>query len=1119
MATTYRIHPAIGIARVGNSPAEFFIGPERPGELPEPPGGFKDADCRVKRQAARFRIFAHHDDGTVEPVTAAQADIAWSVHLVNRKAAFPGRTNTEPAADLTIDPGSRSLSTPNGLAAFDGGTITFTGQSAVSVPLGEMRTDDDGNLLVLGGAGHSASPAGNGIDYFWDSDGWYDDVSDGPVTATITLTGTGTSPPVEGAWVLVTPPKFAPHQDSITTLYDRLEQRMIDLGLLPAPTTTSYTQHVYPILQRARDMAWVEGAVSNHQWVHPITNQAAIDGLFARIGNPAGGGGNMPQLNGSDHLLTPTQYAHLQRWQAGAYTNDWAGVPVPDADITPAGMDRAALEACVGGAFYPGIEAGGLSAGSRPILEKPYAAPFRLDHTQCAPGDISAAMALPWQADFWACGDNWWPVPRPNDVLATSGGSTIRWSRDVASMDEMVNEWSNLGFVVKQGSEHLEVQHCAEKSIALLTPHLNFLDVPQGPMGMVREAPLAITFEVASPGAAVTLEYAAGGAPNHPQLVPTNTSVTVGPTAGNVVATASLWIIFRTDAVGSSIATQTVTVQEAGTGRTWTITIDGNTVARATTATALALDRSGSMSALSGGVTKHVALQQAANMFVDLMLEGDGVGIARFSTDAQALQPVLTLGNGQLSDLNRSATHDIINGSGLNPAGATSIGDGIYEARGLLDVSSGYDRKALVVLTDGIENQPRWIADVSAQIDATTYAIGFGMPQDISVQALQTISGNTGGYLLVTGDTTGDNRFRLQKHFLQVLSGVNNSEVVLDPDGTLTPGQVVRIPFTVSDADSGLEVVLMTPLPHNVDFRLETPNGMLVEPWQAQADPAMQFAFSDQSAFYRLALPLQLQPNRFDQAGKWHAVLTIGKPRVGGDFVDVDREILDARRNSTTPPQAALPSEAQRRFELARLPQYGASATHGGARQLPFSLVVQAYSSVSFRASAEQSGYRVGSEAHLSAVLTQSGLPIDDAAVWAEITAPSGRTTNVDLAADGARWIGSFPANEAGVHRARVRARGRTRKAVRFEREQTVTVVVWHGADRPGDPASTPRPDPVDGGDADLCDFLSCVLGPDGAISERLRARLDKAGFDLGRLWKCLAKCHDRRDRTPDALQ
>jgi len=33
-----RIHPAIGIARVGNSPDEYFIGPEKLAEPDPPPG-------------------------------------------------------------------------------------------------------------------------------------------------------------------------------------------------------------------------------------------------------------------------------------------------------------------------------------------------------------------------------------------------------------------------------------------------------------------------------------------------------------------------------------------------------------------------------------------------------------------------------------------------------------------------------------------------------------------------------------------------------------------------------------------------------------------------------------------------------------------------------------------------------------------------------------------------------------------------------------------------------------------------------------------------------------------------------------------------------------------------
>jgi hypothetical protein len=63
---TCRIHPGIGIARVGNSPDEYFIGPEapcRPRDVTAPSGGFKDEQGRVKRQAARFRIYAYDSEG------------------------------------------------------------------------------------------------------------------------------------------------------------------------------------------------------------------------------------------------------------------------------------------------------------------------------------------------------------------------------------------------------------------------------------------------------------------------------------------------------------------------------------------------------------------------------------------------------------------------------------------------------------------------------------------------------------------------------------------------------------------------------------------------------------------------------------------------------------------------------------------------------------------------------------------------------------------------------------------------------------------------------------------------------------------------------------------------
>jgi len=86
---TIRIHPSIGIARIGNSPSAFFIGPELPGEPLRPRGGYKDAQGRIKRQAARFRLFGYDARGKfVQEITTRDAHMTWTVHLANKKAAW-----------------------------------------------------------------------------------------------------------------------------------------------------------------------------------------------------------------------------------------------------------------------------------------------------------------------------------------------------------------------------------------------------------------------------------------------------------------------------------------------------------------------------------------------------------------------------------------------------------------------------------------------------------------------------------------------------------------------------------------------------------------------------------------------------------------------------------------------------------------------------------------------------------------------------------------------------------------------------------------------------------------------------------------------------------------------
>jgi hypothetical protein len=82
------IHPAIGVARLGNAD-EFFIGPQVVPTPSAPLGSYRDARHALKRQAAEFRIFGYNTSGqVVSELTADSADIEWTVHVANSKAAW-----------------------------------------------------------------------------------------------------------------------------------------------------------------------------------------------------------------------------------------------------------------------------------------------------------------------------------------------------------------------------------------------------------------------------------------------------------------------------------------------------------------------------------------------------------------------------------------------------------------------------------------------------------------------------------------------------------------------------------------------------------------------------------------------------------------------------------------------------------------------------------------------------------------------------------------------------------------------------------------------------------------------------------------------------------------------
>jgi hypothetical protein len=422
-----RIYPPLGIARVGNAKEvdAYVIGPEVAGGPPMLPDGkparlvgdFRTAGGDIKRQAARFRIYAHLKDGSVVEVTAASARIEWRVAIANLKA---GWYDFNQAMDLPrglsndAQQRNRKLSPPGGRAALDitPKPRTIEGRNAATVAfddgrfwdnsnkvyLGELRTDAEGRLLVLGGRGASA-PHRKGMKptTFANNSGWHDDTSDGPVRAIVTFPGVK---PIEAeaGYVVTTPPNYAPGVSGLVTMDDTVRETFQRQGWVAVPKTTSFTRDIWPIFNRLSGLQWVNhGLFMVHGYGSPLDarDPATIERLrdnsagnldwrrrvFELFRDPAAGPDldepRMPQVYGDAYgegpetpkdaltllAVTPTLYAHLQRWLAGNVIDDWPGAPPvpPDFEaLSPAEqvaqLERAALADCLGGPFHPGIE-------------------------------------------------------------------------------------------------------------------------------------------------------------------------------------------------------------------------------------------------------------------------------------------------------------------------------------------------------------------------------------------------------------------------------------------------------------------------------------------------------------------------------------------------------------------------------------------------------------------------------------------------------------------------------------------------------------------------------------------------------------------------------------------
>lgn len=568
--TVFRVHPTINFARFGTSD-EFYLSPETsaglPGEGTATAGGLpikagtqgepitsrdlRDADGKLNKQAARFRLFAYELDGpasypggdgveisigTTLPDGRTVVDLTWTVHLANKKAAayivvnnagieayadrrVPQRRNPEEHGDidapsrlekLMIDPGPRAISARSGASAnFDGVTVPSAADDQGGIrtypdypvrfpadvndelfeptgpldSLGEIRTDDQGRLLVLPSVGNAVGQYDEyGVPIQLTGDlnnvGWYDAAADGPVSVVLSFDD-GSTEVAFGAWVVCGDPAYAPQIRNVVSVWDDVYDTWVrDLGLQPElfdgehynpQYQPSFRRDIKPVFIASALQRWTANlppmALRAHAAVDAIgedddPNRTIMAGLnFIRNPNADQTNIGLPLMPmslgdaGTSFLtVTKTQYFMLEQWSHGHFDK---GDPRP---LGPGEqLDMASLANCLGGRYVPGIEVSYTvrcpeiyiddwrSSGAGPFRVKPkpldYAkadqdAPFLSsgwiplhDMTDgLEPGDISKFMAIPWQTDYNSCSIHQTSI-NTNGVNESNGSSTtLYWS-------------------------------------------------------------------------------------------------------------------------------------------------------------------------------------------------------------------------------------------------------------------------------------------------------------------------------------------------------------------------------------------------------------------------------------------------------------------------------------------------------------------------------------------------------------------------------------------------------------------------------------------------------------------------------------------------------------------
>jgi subtilisin-like proprotein convertase family protein len=250
---------------------------------------------------------------------------------------------------------------------------------------------------------------------------------------------------------------------------------------------------------------------------------------------------------------------------------------------------------------------------------------------------------------------------------------------------------------------------------------------------------------------------------------------------------------------------------------------------------------------------KLAQAKSAAVRFVNLLNDGDAVGVAAFTKivrNGTDEFPIAWIGG---DDDARQAAISFIRSitvdDGDSSFSGTSIGAGMQSANIQLETLGDVPGRAMIVLSDGMNNAPPDPLGVVGQVDEDVriYTIGYGAAADAGV--LKAIARLRNGQYFAAGSGAD-----LPRIYNEISGDIRNEQSVLQSTGSVTPGTFTSRFATIDPAAAEMTIGLTWP-GSDLDLELVAPSGVIIDHQTAVGDPHVRLIEDETSEFFKIRYP------------------------------------------------------------------------------------------------------------------------------------------------------------------------------------------------------------------------------------------------------------------------